>query len=133
MLLIGFFGLAALVGTVGLLFLGWKLATAPPRNDSGDESEDLAGQTVARGPGEDQDSASGKKSGGIVGWLRSANEKLDVLSTTREAHANEAQENLEPPKRPMLASQPISADERIYQQYINRKDVLVMVEYYADW
>ncbi len=33
--------------------------------------------------------------------------------------------------RPVVA--PIEATEAIYQQYMARKDVLVLVEYYADW
>lgn len=36
-------------------------------------------------------------------------------------------------ERRVVASAPIEADENLYQQYMARRDVLVMVEYYADW
>jgi hypothetical protein len=35
--------------------------------------------------------------------------------------------------RSVVASAPIEANEAVYQQYMERDDVLVMVEYYADW
>jgi len=36
-------------------------------------------------------------------------------------------------ERPRVASAPIKTDERIYNKYVGRDDVLVMVDYYADW
>ena len=35
--------------------------------------------------------------------------------------------------RSVVASAPIEANEAVFQQYMDRDDVLVMVEYYADW
>lgn len=114
--LVGLFGLVGIGGVAGLAYAGWRLVTADGAS-SGDEPQ----------------TASKESPGGIAGWLRSANEKLDVISAARKARDQQVLENLEGPKRPIVASQPIAADEQIYQQYIARKDVLVMVEYYADW
>lgn len=36
-------------------------------------------------------------------------------------------------ERPVVASAPIPADEQTYRRYLGRDDVLVMVDYYADW
>lgn len=36
-------------------------------------------------------------------------------------------------ERAVVASAPIEADENVYQRSMARRDVLVMVEYYADW
>jgi hypothetical protein len=117
--LVGFFGLVGIGGVAGLAYAGWRLVTAPSADgaDAGDA----------------RNTESKESPGGIVGWLRSADEKMAVISSAREARDQQALENLEGPKRPIVASQPIAADERIYQQYIARNDVLVMVEYYADW
>ena len=118
---VGLFGLVGIGGVAGLAYAGWRLVTAPSADGAGAEAGD-ARNTESKNP-----------PGGIVGWLRSADEKLAVISSAREARDQQVLENLEGPKRPMLASQPIAADEQIYQQYIARNDVLVMVEYYADW
>ena len=116
---VGLFGLMGIGGVAGLAYAGWRLVTAPSASGAD------AGDARNTNPKE--------SSGGIVGWLRSADEKMAVISSAREARDQQALENLEGPKRPIVASQPIAADERIYQQYIARNDVLVMVEYYADW
>lgn len=36
-------------------------------------------------------------------------------------------------RRPVAASAPVHADEATYRRYLDRKDVLVLVDYYADW
>ena len=56
-----------------------------------------------------------------------------MIEGERDVQRKMGVENMRGPKRPVIASQPIATDERVYLQYINRKDVLVMVEYYADW
>jgi hypothetical protein len=117
--LVGFFGLVGIGCVAGLAYAGWRLVSAP--SASGADAGDARNTESKDSPG------------GIVGWLRSADEKMAVISSAREARDQQALENLEGPKRPIVASQPIAADERIYQQYIARNDVLVMVEYYADW
>ena len=117
----GLFGLVGMGGLLGLAYAGWRLVAAPSADDA------------SAGAGDGRATESKNSPGGIAGWLRSADEKLAVISSAREARDRQVVENLEGPKRTMVASQPIAADELIYQQYIARDDVLVMVEYYADW
>ena len=64
---VGLFGLVGIGGVAGLAYAGWRLVTAPSADGAGAEAGD-ARNTESKNP-----------PGGIVGWLRSADEKLAVL------------------------------------------------------
>lgn len=47
-----------------------------------------------------------------------------------EKAAIEAAKNM--PKRPVVSKAVIKADQQVYDKYVGRDDVLVMVDYYSD-
>lgn len=128
-LMVGLFGLLGLVGASGLAWFGWHLMSSGTSDASVPGPERSGDGTFGQGQG----GGSEGDAGGLVGWLQSADEHLGTIAQARNARDQVGLDNLAGPKRPLVASQPISADARIYQQYIARDDVLVMVEYYADW
>ena len=76
--------------------------------------------------------------GGVVGgagwfvWEKWGKDKMAELKgeTEDELAAIEAAKNM--PKRPVVSSATIQADQRVYDKVNKRDDVLVMVEYYSD-
>ena len=128
-LMVGLFGLLGMVGAGGLAWFGWHLMSSASAADSTPGPESSGDGTFGRGQG----GATKSGAGGLLGWLQSADEHLGTIAEARDARDQVALDQLEGPKQPVVASQPISADARIHQQYMARNDVLVMVEYYADW
>ena len=132
-ILVSFFGVMGLVGMAGFLYVGWKLVDSSSPNDLETETEERSMEVVGGREIDVGQAPHEKKPRGVAGWLGSAKMRLAVIEAERDAQRTMGVENMQGPKGPMIASRPIATDEGVYLQYINRKDVLVMVEYYADW
>lgn len=64
----------------------------------------------------------------LAGLLPGRSPQEGAPADPREASASAA-----PASRPFVASAPIHAGEYDYAHYLQRRDVLVLVDYYADW
>lgn len=121
-----------------LLFAGWKLAGSPSLGLEGlegqeIETEELTGVISKEREDDGQGTVFEKREKGIDDWFGSVKTQLAVQASFEEAPEIKVVEKKELAKRPVVSSQPITADARVYQQWMKRKDVLVMVAYYADW
>ena len=66
-------------------------------------------------------------------WFGSVQNTVDVQAGVKEASAMKAAEKKTIAKRPVVSKWPIEATDSKYREWMARKDVLVLVEYYADW